>query len=218
MPFLDINPATVNVDLVYLGFVIGLWVAVTAAYLPGTGILEVFALLAMGASVVVLAQLPTNWFFLLVIAIGGSLFMLVPFVHQKYAPFALVGLAMQGLGGLLLFDGDYGVSPLVLAVSLIVPALYHQFILMPILRNMRDTPVHDRDAGLVGKTGRVTKALNPIGTVYVNSEHWTAQVEDDEVVVHIGEKVLVIGREDLRLIVEPLKRKRSPEATELESQ
>ncbi|MFW5691492.1 MAG: NfeD family protein [Chloroflexota bacterium] len=214
MGFLEINPATINPDLIYIGFVFSLWIAVTAAYMPGTGVIEGVALLGFGGTIVALVQMPTNWFAVLLIVVGGSLFMIVPFIQQKHAPFALFGLVMQGIGGLALFSDGITVSPFILAISLVVPAAYHQFILMPMLRNMRDQPLTDRDTFLVGKEGRVTRKLNPVGTVYVNSEHWSAIAEDDETVLEVGDRVTVIGRENLRLIVEPLKRKRSPHTAE----
>ncbi|TVR22534.1 MAG: hypothetical protein EA396_05800 [Anaerolineaceae bacterium] len=214
MGIFDVSVATVNADLVYLGLVFSLWIAVTAAYMPGTGVIEVVALGSFAGSIYVLAQLPTNWFFVMVIVLGGSAFMLVPFIHTRFAPFALGGLVLQGIGGLLLFTESISVSPLILVLSLIIPAAYHQFVLMPMLRNMKNDPAIDRDTNIIGMRGRVTRALDPVGTVYVNSEHWSAVTEEEEN-VEMGERVVVIGRENLRLIVEPLKRKRSPQPDEL---
>lgn len=205
-----IDPNAVSPDVIYLGFVFSLWVAVTAAYIPGTGIIEGLATLGFLATFIVLAQMPTNWFAVLLVILGGSFFMIVPFVQIQYAPYALFGLVVQGAGGLLLFGDGMGVSPFILALSLLIPAAYHQFVLMPMLRNMRERPVNERDNTLVGKQGRVTKELNPIGTVYVNSEHWSAITEEDDIELKVGDRVVVVGREDLRLIVMPEKQKRAP--------
>ena len=207
MGLLTVTLATANADIIYLGFVFSLWVAVTAAYVPGTGVIEVVSLVGFGMVIAVLTQLPTNWFSVMLIAIGGSLFMLVPFIRSQYAPFALVGLALQGLGGAFLFSEQLSVSPLILGISLILPAAYHQLVLMPMLRNARQRPVEDRDTRLIGQVGRVTRTLDPFGTVHVSSESWTASAEDQETVIEKGSRVVVVGRESLRLIVEPLKRK-----------
>lgn len=206
---LEIDPATVNADLIYLGLVLSMWFAVTAAYVPGTGVVESVALVGFAATVVVLAQLPTNWFAVLVLIVGVSSFIIMPFIKTQYASLALAGLVLQGIGGLLLFQEDHSVSLFVLALSVVIPAAYHQLVLLPMLTNMRERPVDDRDGALVGKEGRVTQTLDPVGTVYVNSEHWTAIVEDEEIVVPIGEKVIVVDKQSLRLIVVPLKSKRS---------
>jgi membrane-bound ClpP family serine protease len=215
MTLLALSVATANADIIFLGLVVSLWIAVTAAYIPGTGIIELIALAGLGLSIAVLVQLPTNWVAVMIIVLGGSIFMLIPFIHVKVAAFALVGLVLQAIGGLSLFnDADMNVSILILALSLLIPAGYHQFILMPMLRNMKKRPTTDRDTHLIGMQGRVTKALDPIGTVYVNSEDWTATT-DDEFRVEVGERVVVVARESLRLIVEPIKRKRTTIETEL---
>lgn len=214
MGIFDVSVATVNADIVYLGLVFSLWIAVTAAYMPGTGVIEVVALGGFVGSIYVLAQLPTNWLFVMVIVLGSSTFMLVPFIHTRFAPLALGGLVFQGIGGLMLFTESISVSPLILVLSLIIPAAYHHFVLMPMLRNMKNDPAIDRDSNIIGMRGRVTRALNPVGTVHVNSEHWSAVTEEEEN-VDVGERVVVIGRKNLHLIVEPLKRKRSPQPDEL---
>jgi membrane-bound ClpP family serine protease len=208
----------VSPDLIYLGLVLSMWFAVTAAYVPGTGIIEGLALLGFGATVFVMmsAEMAVSWFAVLLIVIGVSLFIIMPFIRLQYAPLALGGLALQGIGGLLLFSEGQGVSVFVLALSLMIPAAYHHYVLLPMLRNMRDKPPEERDRKLIGMVGRVTKVIDPIGTVYVNSEHWSAMAEDEVEPIAVGEKVLVIGREELRLIVEPLKMKRSPSLVEEE--
>jgi membrane-bound ClpP family serine protease len=206
MTLLALSVATANADIIFLGLVVSLWIAVTAAYIPGTGIIELIALAGLGLSIAVLVQLPTNWVAVMIIVLGGSIFMLIPFIHVKVAAFALVGLVLQAIGGLSLFnDADMNVSILILALSLLIPAGYHQFILMPMLRNMKKRPTTDRDTHLIGMQG---------GTVYVNSEDWTATT-DDEFRVEVGERVVVVARESLRLIVEPIKRKRTTIETEL---
>lgn len=214
--FLQVDPATVNADLLYLGLVVSMWFAVTAAYMPGTGIIEFFALAGLGVTIYILSQLSVSWFAVLVLMIGVSMFVIMPFIRVQYASLAVAGLGLQGIGGLLLFESGLDVSLFVLALSLLIPLAYHQLVLMPMLVNMRDRPVDEKDSNLVGMTGRVTKDFDPIGTVYVNSEHWSAMTEEEDSGIKVGDKVLVIGRESLRLIVEPVKRKRKPTEAEEE--
>lgn len=208
MTFLALSVASANADLIYLGIIFSLWVAITAAYIPGTGIIEIFAFVGCLASIYLLVQLPTNWVAVMLIVLGGSIFMLLPFINYTAGRLAFGGLLLQGAGGLFLFNQDLSVSWLIIGLSLIIPGAYHYFVLMPMLRNMKNRPINERDAGLVGQQGRVTHALDPIGTVYVNSEHWSATTED-QTFVGLDERVVVVARENLRLIVEPLKRKRS---------
>ncbi|RMG76588.1 MAG: hypothetical protein D6711_03550 [Chloroflexi bacterium] len=214
MGFLEVDPTSIDVNLIYLGLVISLWIAVTAAYVPGTGILEGIALVGLFAAIAILIQMSISWFAVLLIAVGISAFIVMPFINVRYAPIAIIGLILQGFGGFFLFPGTQEiarVSPLILGITIILPWGYHQFILMPMLKNMKTRPVEDKDRNLIGMIGRVTKTIDPIGTVYVNSEHWSATNEDD-IVIPEGEKVVVVGRQELKLIVEPYKRKRTQPA------
>lgn len=220
MGFLEIDPATIDINLIYLGLVVSLWIAVTAAYVPGTGLIELIAAAGLFAVFVILVQMSISWFAVLLIAIGISAFIVMPFVNVRYAILALGGLVLQGIGGFFLFPGNdeiERVSLLILGVTLIIPLGYHQFILMPMLQNMKHRPVEDKDRFLVGMTGRVTKTIDPVGTVYANSEHWSA-ISEDDIVIPEGEKVVVVGRQDLKLLVEPLNKRKRGEAAEVEAE
>ena len=207
MTFLALSVASANADLIYLGIIFSLWIAITAAYIPGTGIIEVIAFFGCVASIWLLVQLPTNWIAVMLIVLGASFFILLPFINYRAGQLAVGGLLLQGLGGFFLFKSDLTVSWFIIGLSLLIPAIYHHFVLMPMLRNMKNRPINERDSGLIGLQGRVTHALDPVGTVYVNSEHWSA-ITEDETFVAMDERVVVVARENLRLVVEPIKRKR----------
>jgi membrane-bound serine protease (ClpP class) len=53
----------------------------------------------------------------------------------------------------------------------------------------------------LGEIGEVRTALDPTGSIYVAGELWTARSEK---VLEPGEKVKVLDREGLLLIVEPV--------------
>ncbi len=53
--------------------------------------------------------------------------------------------------------------------------------------------------GMVGMTGQVIEALNPVGLVKVKGEYWEARSPDDQ--LSAGENIEVIGVEALVLIV-----------------
>src|SRR5690606_9046803 len=92
-----------------------------------------------------------------------------------------------------------------IALTVAVPFLYYQFVLLPLMDKMKDLPTSHRDDFLVGSVGRVMKALDPMGTVLVNSELWTAYSEEH---VEAGREVIVVAKSGLRLEGEPLKAKR----------
>lgn len=202
--------STVDPNIIYLVLVLGLWASVTAVYVTGTGIMEILAVGGLLLSVAALTQMSTNWLALLLLVVGVSVFIIVPFIRRELAQYALLGLILQTVGGLLLFSSGPGVSPFVIALTVVVSYGYYQYVLLPVLRNALDKPVEDKDTLIIGKTGRVVKALNPIGTVNVESELWTAEALDGHIAS--GERVVVVQRNGLQLMVESTKRKRESEA------
>lgn len=200
--FLAIDPAAVDPNWIYLALVISLWIGVTAAYIPGTGVIEVIAALGMIGSIIVLVQMPTNWLAVMLLVVGISSFIVMPFIQHRLAALAVGGLALQGIGGLLLFDG-MSVSPFVILLTLLIPLAYHQWVLLPMLKSINRQPVTERDDLLIGAVGRVTKDVDPIGTINVNSELWTATSDE---FLKAGDRVMVVGRSGLQLVVEKVKR------------
>jgi membrane-bound serine protease (ClpP class) len=196
--------STIDPNLVYLALVFGLWSGVTAAYIMGTGLPETMAMIVLAGSIYVLTQMSTNWMAVLIIMFGISAFMTTPFLPRRFATWALFGLALQSVGGWMLFD-DERVSLFVIALTALAPMAYYQFVLIPILDKLRNEPQIEKDDQLVGKLGRVTKALDPTGTVLVNSELWTAIAAGDPITT--GENVVVVERNGLQLIVQAAKRK-----------
>jgi membrane-bound serine protease (ClpP class) len=213
MGFLTIDPATASPDLIYIGLIISLWMGVTAAYVPGTGIMEGIAVIGLVGSLIMLSQMPTNWLAALMIVIGVALFLVMPFLQQQYASMAIFGLVLQGIGSVSLFHDDISVSLFVVTLMLAIPLGYHQLVLLPIIKKIRDQPVADRDDLLVGMEGRVTKDIDPFGTVRVRSELWTATSDQ---LIPAGSRVVVVERNGLQLVVEEIKRKRREKVSEQE--
>jgi membrane-bound serine protease (ClpP class) len=200
----NIDFSTIDPNIIYLALVYGLWTGVTAVYVPGTGLLETKAFIALAISIGILSQLSTNWIAVIMIVIGVSAFIVVPFLRREYANMALAGLALQGLGGLVLFD-DQTVSPFIIALTMLAPFAYFHFVLIPMLDRLQQEKIIEKDDLLVGQRGKVMKALDPVGTINVNSESWTA-VSDEP--LEAGTEVIVVERNGLQLIVEAVKHKR----------
>lgn len=201
-------------SLVYLLLVFGLWVMVTAIYMPGTHIIEFVAVGTLGLSIYLLSTMLANWWMvgLLVLSVTG--FLLLPFFGQRWWRYAEGGLLLQAVGGLLLFEGKI-VSPLAIAVTIGLSLLYHRRILLPILAAQQGLSALD-DETLIGAQGWVASPLVPnesgsaVGTVNVRGELWTARSGDT---LNMGDEIIVVEREGLQLFVEPFKRKRgAPQA------
>ena len=197
----------IDPNLVYLILVFGLWMSVTAAYIPGTGAAEILAVIGVVAALVVLASLPTNWWAVVLIVFGVLSFLVIPFLNRRYAPLAMGGLVLQAIGSVFLFNGLAVSLPLVV-VTIIASLLYHRYALMRTLDYHRAKPAMLEDEPIAGQTGYVQRALDPVGTVYVRGESWTARSDHK---LEAGTEISVLEQDGLTLYVEAVKQKRQPE-------
>lgn len=198
-------------NILYLVLIFGLWVGVSATYIPGTGIKEAIAAVALiGAFWGLVTTTATNWWAVLLLIMGVLGFIIMPFLNNRFMnSLAIVGLALQGVGGLLLFNNAM-VSPILLGVTLVLPLLYHRFVLLPVLRSVRERTEQAAVDTLLGARGRVVQPVNPIGTVQAGGELWTA-TSVDEKPIPSGEQVIVVERDGLQIVVESVKHKRNEE-------
>jgi membrane-bound serine protease (ClpP class) len=205
-------------NVVYLVLLMGLWVGITAAYVPGTGVIEILAVIILVVALVIMASMPTNWGAVLLLVLGVLSFLLVPFLSPRLAILAQGGLILQAVGGALLFGQGLSVSWLVIGITIAMALAYHNFALLPLLRRIRQQKaVIDDNGQLIGTFGRATTAFNQsgssyVGSVNVRSEQWTAYSEKPLVA---GDEVVVLERDGLQLIVEGLKHKQAPKEEEV---
>jgi membrane-bound ClpP family serine protease len=194
MPIVDPN-------LVFLVLLGGMWLAVTAVYVPGTAVLEVVAAGVVGVALLLLTALPTNWFAVLLVIVGTVVFTVIPFINQRLRALPIVGLALQMVGALLLFSTNGVWPPLILGIG-VLSLLYHQFGLMPALNTQHGRPSMLDDEPIIGAAGWANTRIAPVGTVRLRGETWTARLESvDAQPIDAGEPVLVTGQEGLTLYV-----------------
>ncbi|MCK6577433.1 MAG: hypothetical protein L6Q98_04935 [Anaerolineae bacterium] len=193
----------IDPNLVYLALLAGMWLAVMAVYLPGTGVVE---LLAAGFSIlalVALANMPTNWTAVVALVVGVVGFLIAPLLDRRLNLLVIVGLALQTLGALMLFNG-VAVAPAVIGVTVAASVAYYQFVLKRSMAYQGLRPALIDDQPLIGAEGYVQRAINPVGAVYVRGESWTARAEEP---IPVGAPVVVVDREELTLYVAVLKEK-----------
>lgn len=191
-------------NVIYLLLLVGLWATVFGIYTPGTGVGEVVAVVVLGVSILGLATHPdTNWLATGAVAGGTLMYLLLPLYRRGTARFALIGLAAQTVGGLFLIN-NAPVSPVLIVVTAVASFALYQFTLIPILNQRNAEPVLGDEELLPGSVGRVTTELNPTGTVNVRSEQWTAYSDEP---IKVGESIVVIRKDGLKLYVERYKRK-----------
>ncbi|MDX2160879.1 MAG: NfeD family protein [bacterium] len=200
-------------NVIYLILIAALLATVTSVQLPGTGLAEALAAAGVIGVVLLLSQTPANWFAVVLVVLGVLVFLIMPLVDRRFLMVALVGLAMQGIGGYFMFD-SVRVSPVILAVMMIVSLIYYRFALLPALETQAARSQMLDDQSLVGLKGYVQTALRPVGTVYVQGETWTARRADVDRThaegdgLEAGSEIVVRERDGLTLFVEPVKAKR----------
>jgi len=199
----------IDPNIVYLLLIFGLWLGVTAAYMPGSGVVEVLAGLMLIGAIVILSAQPTNWGAVILVVVGVLSFIVMPFIRQQFVLLSIGGLLLQAAGGFFMFE-DRAVSPIIIALTVGIALIYHRFGLIPILERVRQQAASTEDTTyVVGAYGRVVKALDPTGTVNVRGELWTATSSDKD--LNPGETVLVVEQEGLQLFVEGVKAKGIPQ-------
>lgn len=191
-----------DANFVYFLLMAGMWVSATGTYIPGTGAAEIVGIALIVGSLYLMSLLAVNWLAVLALVAGASLFFLLPLLKSEWESFAIAGLAIQALASFFLFS-EASVSPLFIAVGVILAFAYHRGILRSILQQQRELSSTQKDEFLVGARGRVMAAIEDRGTVQVKGELWTARSRSR---LETGTEIVVTQQEGLELHVEKAKR------------
>lgn len=189
----------INPNIAYLLLIIGLWSAITAFLVPGTGLPEAIAAVCVVLGVTGLTQLPINAVGAAMIALAFVLFLL-EFKVMSHGALTVGGVVSFALGSLFLVrptEAQPGVSIAVVSMTTLATVVFFVVAVRAALRTYRQ-PIFSSRQRIVGAQGVVKQTIAPVGTVQVKSELWTA-VADEQVAA--GEKVVVTGIEGLRLRV-----------------
>jgi len=188
-------------SLLYLLLVAGIWMSALAVVNPGTGVLEILALVALGGAGLGTIFVPLSAWALIVLALGGVLFIASLRLPRPEIWLIFSALALS-VGSVFLFQPEGGgaaVSPLLaLTVSLLTLGYFWWAIRSAIIAQ-QSRPAID-PTRVIGEIAEVRTELNPVGSVYALGELWTARSEDR---IRAGKEVKVVDREGLMLLVEP---------------
>jgi membrane-bound serine protease (ClpP class) len=205
----EVLQALVDPNIAFLLLLIGL-IGITLEILsPGAIIPGVLGSVALVLGLIGTLQLP-------VAAAGLALLVLafVLIVAEAHLPtgglLGVLGIAALVAGGLLLFDdGDGGeaVSPWV-AVPVAVVLGGGLIAVGQRVMTARRREVTTGQEELIGSTGRVRVALDPVGQVFVQGALWRARADGDER-IEVGGAVRVEAIDGLTLIVGPDPEQRS---------
>ena len=189
-------------NVIYLLLMAGLWISATGTYIPGTGIAEVAGAGLILGTVYLMSLLAANWLAVIALVAGASLFFLLPLLKAEWEHFAIGGLALQAIASFFLF-AEASVSPLLIAVGILLAWGYHRTILRSILKQQRELSSTQKDEFLVGSHGRVMATIEDRGTVQVKGELWTARSKSR---LESGTEIVVTQQDGLELRVEKAKR------------
>lgn len=200
----------VNPTIAYLLLTIGIWGLIAEFSAPGIsagGIIGVICLIMFGISV---ASLPLNWAGLALIALSIALFIL-DIKAPTHGLLTAGGIGAFVLGSLFLFSPMSPRAPAMIwpselfriprwliGVMTVLTAGIFSVAVGAGIRAQRLRPAVGM-AKLVGAIGIVKTDCNPLGTVQVQGELWSAIAEQGQPIS--GDTVRVVGLDGLRLRV-----------------
>jgi len=188
-----------NPDIAFVVLGIALLVTIFALLAPGSGVLEVMALILLIAVGYAVANMPVNlWalFFLLI----GIVTVIVAFRKTKKWYFIAGPIAFLIIGMVFLF---WGVNPLLAGFGAVGIGAFIWLIGHNISATFRQKPYSDLDR-MVGMIGTASTAIGHEGSVYVDGESWTAK---SDAPFPAGSQVRVLERKGLVLKVEIVNKK-----------
>ena len=196
-----------NPHLVFILFAVGGILIIVELVSPGGWIPGAVGLGLLLLAFVGIGNLPVNWIGLALMG-GGLVLLFVEIQAPGWGGFGAAGGIAFVIGGFLLF-GDTSVPGLpapdmrvgwaVLAGTAVFIAI-SVFGLFHFSRKARDITVVSRASQIIGQTGVVRSTLDPIGTVYLAGELWTAESESGDTIEN-GETVVAAELDGVKLRV-----------------
>jgi membrane-bound serine protease (ClpP class) len=190
-------------NVFYICLVVGLWVTAMALVSPGTGVLEVLALLLLGGAAVGILTWPVNGLAFVPLILGAVAFV-VAFLRRKQASAWLLAAAILfSLGSIFLFedpDGGPAVQPV---LAIVLSAVTVVFFWLGVRRGMEAQLAAPAVAAqtVVGQIGEARTPVHRDGMVYAGGELWSARSEQP---IPQGGRVRVVRLDGLVVEVEPV--------------
>lgn len=193
--FLDPNVA-------YLVLVVGFVLGVLALLTPGTGFIEIGALLAIILASYSVYNLPVNTWALILLVVGVVPFFLAlrKFKQWYWLIPAIISLVVGSIFLFKLESGAPAINPILASIVSILATVFLWFVGRKTIDAMRTRPTQDLSR-LIGMIGEARTDIAMDGTIYVAGEDWSARSEKK---IRNGSQVKVIKREGLVLLVEPV--------------
>ncbi|PWH19028.1 MAG: hypothetical protein DDG59_04450 [Anaerolineae bacterium] len=196
-----------NPNIVFLLLTIGVQAIIIELYSPGGWVAGFIGVVCVALALYGLGVLPVNWFGIIFIIIAFVLFIL-ELNTPTFGGLTAAGIASLIIGALVLFNSPGVPSfqrisiPLVVVTSTALGLLFVGMLLFA-LRTQR-TAVQMGIESVIGKHGEVKAAINPVGSVQVGGELWTAELQPGQQPIPVGTRVEITGKQGIRLFVRPI--------------
>lgn len=197
-----------NPNIVFILLSIGVQAILIELSSPGGWVAGFIGVVCIALAIYGLGVLPVNWFGLLFIIIAFVLFIL-ELKTPTAGALTAAGAASFIVGALVLFNSPsvpniFRVSvPLVVVTGILTAALF--FVIVGFVLKAQKTPIRIGKESLIERTGIVKKTLNPLGSVYMDGELWTAESIDGST-IPANTYVQVIQVQGLKVLVKPVER------------
>jgi len=191
-----------NPNVAYLILVFAFLAAILSLFSPGTGVIEITALVLLVFSGWLIFQLNINMVALVILIIGVFPFLLALRKTRKWYHF-VISLAALSLGSTFIFVTE-GWKPAVNPVLAVFVNIVMIGFLWVIIRKSLDAvmvPKMNRMVEIIGETGETRSKVHLEGTVYLNGELWSAVSRQS---IAENKKVRVISRQGYILEVEEI--------------
>jgi membrane-bound serine protease (ClpP class) len=193
-----------NPNIVFLLLTIGVQAILIEISSPGGWVAGFIGAVCLALAAYGIGVLPVNWFGIVFLILAFALFIL-DIKAPTHGALTAAGVGSLIVGALVLFNSPnvpafQRVSvPLVVGMSLITGATF--FVILLFALRAQHTPIRMGQESLAGRTGTVRSVLDPVGTVQLGGELWTAEAEPGETDLPAGTRVRVTRAEGIRLFV-----------------
>lgn len=190
-----------NVSFVLL--VLGFLISILSLLAPGTGILEITALLMIALAGYGIVNLPLNLWAFLIMLLGVAPFIVGYLKNLRWQNSIALSTVAFVLGAAFLYRGDNWLPSVnIFLILFLAPIIVGVtwFISKKSLEAIRSRPTMNVD-NLIGTTGITKSDIRGQGTIYANGEEWTAS---STIFIPTGKQVRIISRSGFVLEVEPV--------------
>jgi membrane-bound serine protease (ClpP class) len=196
--FGDLRQLLANPELAFLFLSIGTLAVIYELANPGMGFAGVIGAILLLLGFVALSVLPFNVAGLLLLLLAAALF-----IGEVFTPgvgvFAAGGTVSLVFAGILLFRGELEVDPAVLWPTALVTG-GGTLLAGRLAWRARRAPVTTGEEALTGREAVVRRAAGATGQVLLEGAWWTVRAREGPLAE--GQRVRVVGRDGLNLIVE----------------